>query len=165
MAEFEDKLNAILADPEAMGQIVSIAKALTGETSSSEAGTLPPEGTAPEAPAASPAPAEEPEAPRTQPDWGAVLGMLGSLNSGGTGSPLSALGDLDPRLIQTAVALFSEYSATDDRKIALLTAMKPFLKPERYAKVDKAVQIARLSRVIRAAFQLFKKSGEEEADV
>ena len=49
--------------------------------------------------------------------------------------------------------------------IALLTAMKPFLKPERYAKVDKAVQIARLSRVIRAAFQLFKKSGEEEADV
>ena len=91
--------------------------------------------------------------------------MLGSLNSGGTGSPLSALGDLDPRLIQTAVALFSEYSATDDRKIALLTAMKPFLKPERYAKVDKAVQIARRSRVIRAAFQLFKKSGEEEADV
>lgn len=86
MAEFEDKLNAILADPEAMGQIVSIAKALTGEASSSEAGTLPPEGTAPEAPAASPAPAEEPEAPRTQPDWGAVLGMLGSLNSGGTGS-------------------------------------------------------------------------------
>ena len=165
MAEFEDKLNAILADPEAMGQIVSIAKALTGEASSSEAGTLPPEGTAPEAPAAAPAPAEEPEAPRTQPDWGAVLGMLGSLNSGGTGSPLSALGDLDPRLIQTAVALFSEYSATDDRKIALLTAMKPFLKPERYAKVDKAVQIARLSRVIRAAFQLFKKSGEEEADV
>ena len=42
MAEFEDKLNAILADPEAMGQIVSIAKALTGEASSSEAGTLPP---------------------------------------------------------------------------------------------------------------------------
>ena len=28
MAEFEDKLNAILADPEAMGQIVSIAKPL-----------------------------------------------------------------------------------------------------------------------------------------
>ena len=50
MAEFEDKLNAILADPEAMGQIVSIAKALTGEASSSEAGTLPPEGTAPRPP-------------------------------------------------------------------------------------------------------------------
>ena len=31
MAEFEDRLNAILGDPEAMGQIVSIAKALTGE--------------------------------------------------------------------------------------------------------------------------------------
>ena len=31
MAEFEEKLNTLLGDPEAMGQILSIAKALTGE--------------------------------------------------------------------------------------------------------------------------------------
>ena len=36
MAEFEEKLNAILGDPEAMGQIVSIAKALTGEGQSTQ---------------------------------------------------------------------------------------------------------------------------------
>ena len=30
MAELEEKLNAILSDPEAMGQIASIARALTG---------------------------------------------------------------------------------------------------------------------------------------
>ena len=35
MAEFEDKLHAILGDPEAMGQIVSIAKALTGDGAAS----------------------------------------------------------------------------------------------------------------------------------
>ena len=63
------------------------------------------------------------------------------------------------------MGLLSEYNSTDERKVALLAALRPFVKEERYAKVDKAVQIARLSRVIRAAFQLFKKSGEEEADV
>lgn len=30
MAEFEDKLQAILGDPEAMGQIASLAQALSG---------------------------------------------------------------------------------------------------------------------------------------
>ena len=30
MAEFEEKLNAILSDPQAMGQIASLAQALTG---------------------------------------------------------------------------------------------------------------------------------------
>ena len=31
MAEFEEKLNAILSDPQAMGQIASLAQALTGD--------------------------------------------------------------------------------------------------------------------------------------
>ncbi len=31
MAEFEEKLNAILSDPKAMGQIMSIARALGGD--------------------------------------------------------------------------------------------------------------------------------------
>lgn len=154
MAEFEDKLNAILGDPEAMEQIVSIAKALTGEQEP--------------APAASPDPPPEetpPAAPNSQPDWQNLLGLLGGLGGGGD-NPLSALGDLDPQLIQTAVTLFSEYSATDDRKVALLAALKPFLKPERQAKVDRAMQLARLARVIRVAFRLFQSNREEgTADV
>lgn len=147
MAEFEDKLNAILGDPEAMGQIVSIAKALTGEGDSAPAQTPP---AAPEAPPDPP--------PGGQPDWQSILGLLG-----GGDSPLSALGDLDPKLIQAAVTLFSEYSATDDRKVALLNALKPFLKPERQAKIDRAMQLARLSRVIRVAFRLFQANREEGA--
>lgn len=151
MAEFEDKLNAILGDPEAMGQIVSIAKALTGEGDSAPAQT-PPAG--PEAPPDPPPPAP----PGGQPDWQSILGLLG-----GGDSPLSALGDLDPKLLQAAVTLFSEYSAADDRKVALLNALKPFLKPERQAKIDRAMQLARLSRVIRVAFQLFQANREEGA--
>lgn len=160
MAEFEEKLNAILGDPEAMGQIVSIAKALTGESGSSSDSEA--------APAQQPPPPAETESSQGQggqPDWSSVLGLLGGMGgSGNGGNPLSVLGDLDPKMIQAAVTLFSEYSASDDRKTALLTALIPFLKPERQAKVEKAVRIAKLSRVIRAAFRLFKQNGEEAAE-
>lgn len=160
MAEFEDRLNAILGDPEAMGQIVSIAKALTGEggapgTAEEEApsqGPVPP-------PQEQPAPEAPPGPAAGQPDWSALLGMLG--NGAAGDSPLAALGSLDPELIQTAVTLFSEYSAGDNQKVALLTALKPFLKPERQVKVDKAIQLARLSRVIRVALQMFQSNREE----
>ena len=116
MAEFEEKLNAILNDPQAMGQILSAAKALSGQEESPPAD---PETPLPEEPA---------------------------------GDPLSALGQLDPRLLQVGMRLLSEYTGSDDRKTALLEALKPFLRPERRAKVDQAVKIARLSRVIRTAF-------------
>lgn len=172
MAELEEKLNAILGNPEAMGQIVSIAKALTGE--SGEEPPAPQEGgsgTAEYSPVEPPVEAASGPAPSQDgggPDWGSIMALLSGFSGGGNGSagdaasnPLGALGNLDPRLIQTAVTLFSEYSATDDRKIALLAALKPFLKEERYAKMDRAIQIAKLSRVIRVAFQLFKKEGGE----
>ena len=154
MAEFEEKLNAILSDPQAMGQIASLAQALTGEHAGESA---PP-------PAAEPAeagPAGEAAGQAGTTDWSALLGMLGG---GGDSNPLSALSELDPQLLQAGLRLFSEYSATDDRKVALLNALKPFVKPERYAKVDKAVQIAKLARVIRVAFQLFQSRREEGKD-
>lgn len=161
MAEFEEKLNAILGDPEAMGQIVSIAKALTGGDGSDT-------GSAVASPDAADTPAVDTDTPAApvatgggETDWSSLLGLLGTLGGNDGGNPLAALGDLDPRLIQGALTLYSEYSTTDDRKIALLGALKPFLKEERYAKVDKAIQIAKLSRVIRVAFRLFKKDGGE----
>lgn len=162
MAELEEKLNAILGNPEAMGQIVSIAKALSGgeESGENQSGR--------DADAAEAAgeqtdstPSASDEGQGGQTDWSALLGLLGG--GGGSGdSPLSLLGSLDPKLIQSALTLFSEYSASDDRKVALLNALKPFLKAERQSKVDRAIQIARLSRVIRVAFQLFRKEGGQE---
>ena len=44
----------------------------------------------------------------------------------------------------------------------LLAALRPFVKEERFAKVDRAIQVAKLSRVIRVAFQLFKEGGGQE---
>ena len=125
MSEFEDKLQSILGNPDAMNQIMSIAQSITGNSHESE--TAPPEEISAE-------PAAE---------------------TGG--DPFSLLGNLDPRLLQVGMRLLSEYNAEDDRKTALLTALQPFVKQERYAKVDKAIQIAKLARIIRVAPDAFRK--------
>ena len=176
MAEWEEKLNAILSDPQAMGQIASIAQALSKPNP--DAGQSAQSGQPSQDPAPTPVtdlgsppfasnpppngiPEDDPSGGETgdSPDPGSHTQEAGGLDSLGA---LGALGDLDPRLIQTTLGLLSEYNATDDRKTALLTALKPFLKPERWAKVDKAIQIAKLSRMIRVGLQLFKKDGQED---
>ena len=128
MAQWEEQLNQILGDPQAMEQIMALAQSLSG----GEAST-----------------------PPTEPDTGAE----------GAPSPLSALSGLDPRLLQLGMGLLSEYSAPDDRRTALLEALKPFLKPERREKLDQAARIARLTRVVRAALRMFREQGEEEEHV
>lgn len=137
MSEFDDKLGAILGNPEAMSQIMALAQSLGGSQST------PTQPSAPSPPSASPAV----QAPMEGADPSALFGMLG---------------DLDPALIQTGIRLFSELSRQDDERTALLLALRPFLKPERCAKLDRAVQIARLSRVLRVAFQLFKGKGAND---
>ena len=135
MSELEDKLQSILGDPEAMEQIMSIARAITGGQES---------GNSPDA-AESGTPA---------------LPVRGESFSGEF-DPLSLLGDLDPRLVQMGLRLLSEYNSADDRRVALLTALRPFIKEERYARVDRAIRIARLSRLIRAALDAFRKGDED----
>ena len=127
MAEFEDKLNAILGNQEAMSQIMSIAQSITGNSRDSGAA----------------AEEEEPAPPPSE--------------NRAAGDPFSMLGNLDPRLVQMGMRLLSEYNSTDDRKVALLTALQPFVRDERYAKVDKAIQIAKLAHVIRVALDVFRK--------
>lgn len=137
MAQWEEQLNQILGDPQAMGQIMSLAQSLSGKQEEHQ--EEPPDQA--EGSEAAPPPVEE------EP------------------SPLSALAGLDPKLLQMGMGLLSEYSAQDDKKTALLAALKPFLKPERQEKMDQAVRIARLTRVIRTALKMFRDRGEEEDDV
>ncbi|MCI7472682.1 MAG: hypothetical protein MSB10_03265 [Clostridiales bacterium] len=139
MAQLEEQLNQILGNPQAMEQIMSLAQSLSGKQ----------EDQASEQPAAEPE-SETAAQPPTESD---------------APSPLSALDGLDPRLLQMGMGLLSEYSAQDDKKTALLAALKPFLKPERQEKMDQAVRIARLTRVIRTALRMFRDRGEEEDDV
>ena len=128
MSEFEDKLQSILGNPDAMDQIMSIARSLTGGASEPET----------PAPCGQPDP-EPPQSPALSEDH------------------FSLLNGLDPRILQIGMRLLSEYNSSDTRTVALLNALQPFVRPERYAKVDKAIQIARLSRLIRVALDSFRK--------
>ena len=176
MADLQEQLQAILGDPQAMGQITAIARALTGGSPQADPPHREPEAQdvefvpveegsqgrgegnmdgGPEAAYSTEPGMTHPTEPETHegegsaPDLSALLGMLG----GGA--------DIDPRLIQIALTVFSEYSAQDNEKAALLAALKPFLRGERLEKMEKAEKIARLSRVVRTAIRLFREEGTE----
>ncbi len=68
------------------------------------------------------------------------------------GSISSALGDLDPKLFRMVTRLASEYKSGNNDKSALLNAMKPYLREDRHAKIDKAAEIAKLARLAKVAF-------------
>lgn len=147
MADLQEQFEAILGNPEVMGQISAIARALTGGPSAPGDGPRQePDAQDVEFVPVEDSPTEEPPSGTEQaPDLSALLGMLGA--------------DVDPRLIQVALRVFSEYSAQDDEKAALLSALKPFLRAERLEKMEKAEKVARLSRVVRLAIQLLKEEG------
>jgi hypothetical protein len=143
MEDFEAKLNSILSSPETMSQIMALADSLSGKPAEATASTE-------EASPATPAPASS--AP------GTASSAPGTASSApGTASPLSLLQQLDPAMLSTLSKLYQTYTKDGDEKTALLAALRPFLRPERQAKVERAIQITRLSRVIQAAFQLFRE--------
>ncbi len=135
MSELEDKLGAILSNQDAMSQIMALAQSLGGENRP-----------------APPSPESEvpPEQGQTAPPGGDLL---------------SALGRADPRLISMAMRLAQSYNSNDDSRAALLNALRPFVRPERYANLDKAVQIAKLTRVVRIALNSFRHKGDEDSHV
>lgn len=146
--EFSEKLNAVLSNPDAMGQIMSIARSLTGDGGGSTEPTQDAESAPPSTQQASP-----------PPDLSGLLSMLGGQNGiGGGGGDL--LSNLDPRILQAGMRILSEYGHEDDRKTTLLMALKPFLKEERAAKMDRAVQVAKLSRIVKVALQMFRERGD-----
>lgn len=152
IADLQEQLQAILGDPEAMGQITAIARALTGGPSPTSPPVHSPEPEAQDVeyvPVDTPVESYEGSQAQQSPDLSTLLGALG-----GGSSP-----DIDPKLISIALRVFSEYSSQDDEKTALLSALKPFLRAERLEKMEKAEKISRLSRVVRVAIQLLKEEG------
>ena len=142
----EDKLNAILNDPSAMGQIMALAQSLGGG--------------APR-PQASPGGGGRPgaEADRRQGGGGARFGGERSAGPGGGRGPAGRPGGDRPRHDPDGDAAAAGVSGEDDRTVALLNALRPFLKESRLAKLDRAVQISRLARVIRVLFRGMGEGG------
>ena len=112
MAEFDDKLNSLLSNPDAMSQIMQLAQSLSGETAS-----------------AAPPPTQPAPPPEASPS-----GLLSALTGGG-----------DPSLLMKLLPLIQELgSGQDSPARTLLYALRPYLKPERQEKVERALQLARL---------------------
>lgn len=73
---------------------------------------------------------------------------------------LSALlGGIDPELIGKLMPLLREYQSGGGEQAALLNALRPFVREESQQKLDKALRITRLSKVIRASMSLLGGSG------
>ena len=134
MAELEEKLNAILGNPDAMGQIMALARSLNGGGGGAAGESSPPEAGESQSP---------PQAAQTEaPDLSALLGQA------------------DPRLMQLGLGLLKNCKERDDRNAALLRALRPFLKEERRAGLDQALQIVGVTRIIRAALDTMGGKGE-----
>lgn len=133
MAQFEEKLGAILNDPQTMSRILSIAQSLDAS-----------KGQAQDRPPAEEIPAEPVPAEVSPPQPAAELPGL----------------DLDPRLMAAGMQALAAWQGPEDSRTALLQALRPFLKPERHGKLDKALRVTRLSRVIRAGLDGLK-GGQE----
>ena len=145
MAEFEEALNNILADPDAMGQIMALAGKLGG----GQPGPSPDASDTPNAPDASEAPETEDAAaevaaaeqapPFQLPDLG-QLGQIGQLGQLGT-----------------LLELFQNRSQGKAENIALLQSLRPFLRPAQQRKLDRALRLAGLSGTARQLYQLWKE--------
>lgn len=126
MSEFEEKLNAILSNPDAMSQVMNLAQSLN----LGGGGSPPPQQENDAAP-------PENEGTNSGPGLGDLAG-LGNL-----------LGQIDPSMLQRLLPLAGELAGGNgnDERMQLLYALRPFLKPERRDKVERAARTARLIHV------------------
>ena len=127
MAEFDDKLNRILSNPDAMAQIARLAQSLNGPPPDSP----PPMGNAP--PSGNPPPMGN--APPS-----------GNPPPVGNAPPPSAPGPPDGDSIAHFLPLLQELGGDSDAR-RLLYALRPYLCPQKQDKVERALRLARLFRV------------------
>ena len=117
MAEFDEKLNSILSNPDAMSQIMQLAQSLSGGQE---------QPSAPPSPPPPPTPAPRQSAPAQD--------MLSSLAGG-----------LDTKLLTRLLPISQELGGQQDSNArALLYALRPYLREDRQEKVERALQLARL---------------------
>ncbi len=124
MAEFDERLNQILSNPDAMAQIARLAQSLNAPPAPGNGtppvpppGNPPPSDTAP--PPLSDAAPQVPDAAPPLPDADTVAKFLPLLRDLG--------GDSDAR--------------------RLLYALRPYLRPQKQEKIERALRLARLFRV------------------
>ena len=137
MAEFDEKLNSLLSNPDAMSRIMQLAQSLSDEEAA------PPPSSPPGPPA--PAPGDllqafrQPSAAQEPPRGSAPFG----------GDAFSSLaGGADPGLLLKLLPLVQELgSGQNSNARQLLYALRPYLREDRQDKVERALQLARLFHI------------------
>lgn len=133
MADWQEQLNSILSDPDAMAQIASLAQSISGGSG----GPPPPSHEA----------AED----------GAPTGGASS----GPDAASAALGGLDPELMRRIMPLLRQMNRPESSETtAFLLALRPFLSEARRDKVERAAQLARL---VHLGKTFLTTQGQEEA--
>lgn len=130
MSEFEDRINAILGNPDEMEKIMNMASQFMGGGAGKK---------------------EEPEqgkrpAPDSGPDPGGPAG-------------LGSLGGFDAEMFSKIGRLMSKVQGGNE-KTELLRAMGPYLKQERREKMEKAIRFARIAKVAGAALREYGGGGD-----
>ena len=140
MSDFEEKLNSVLSNPDAMSQIMNLAQSLNLG------------GGGGESPQGGQGGGNEPPPPPPPSGGGDGLGGLAGLGS--------LLGQIDPKWISRLLPLVGELTGGgSDERMQLLYALRPFLKPERQDKVERAAKTARL---IHVGKKLLQSMGESD---
>ena len=118
MAEFDEKLNSLLSNPEAMAQIMQMAQSLSGGQAQQPVQPPPP----------------PPMQPPQPPSGGDILSSLSGLT-----------GSMDPTMLTKLLPLIQELGSQNDSNARqLLYALRPYLKQDRQEKIERALQLARL---------------------
>ncbi len=116
MSELDEKLNALLADPGKMAQVMQLAQHLSGSFGAT----------------ASAAPSPPPSPPPHQ-----------------SASP--PLDGVDLSSLLRFLPLIQELNHPNQQAAQLLGALRPFLRPEKQDKIQRAVQLARLIHIGKKA--------------
>ena len=133
MSEFEEKLNAILSNPDAMAQVASLAQSLGGGSASG--GDTGRGGET--AHGEEPAPSGDGDRAGPRDPSGSPLPDMEGLSS--------LLGQIDPAMIRRLLPLAGELNRPENtQRQQLLYALRPYLKESRREKVDQALQVARV---------------------
>ena len=131
MSDFDDKLNALLSDPDRMAQIMQLAQTLSGGNTAE----VPP-----------PPAAESTAAPPPKPPTDNFFSSLS--------------GSLDPKLLLRLMPLVQELDSENSSDArALLYALRPYLKQERQDRIERALQLAKLLRLGKKFFKEWEGSG------
>ena len=147
MDDLSQQINQFLNDPQSMKMLQGMLGSLGLGGAPAAGAPTPPAQPAPPAP--STPPASSPAPASNMPDLSALSGILGALGKDNSAStPAGTMGGADMiALVSRLGPLLSQVNQEDD-STRLLRALRPMLSEQRRQKIDEAVKILQLMRLL-----------------